>query len=150
LDAVTYPEATVAELIAEHAIPLQFNNQEPANKAVLDRYFHVWTPDLRILTGGGDELYRWNGYLPPFEFAAQLLVAVAEAKLRLRDYDGAIRLYEKVGTEYPTSAVAPEAQYFLAVSRYRKTGESSELLKGWHRLEGRFPASVWTLKQDFD
>lgn len=147
---MTYPVATVAELITQHTVPLQLNNQEATNKAVLEHYHHVWTPDIRILTSEGDELYHWNGFLPPFEFAPQFLAAVAQAKLRLHDYGGAVQLFERVTAEYPTSAVAPEAQYFLAVSRYRKSGDSGDLLKGWHRLETRFPTSVWTVKQDFD
>ncbi len=146
---MTYPETTVAALITQHTVPLQFNNQEEKNKPVVDRYHHVWTPDIRILTADGEDLYHWNGYLPPFEYAPQLLAGVAHAKLRLRDYDGAVQLYEEVVKRYPTSIVAPEALYFLAVARYRKSGDSSDLLKGWHRLETRFPASPWTAKQDF-
>lgn len=146
---MTYPEASVAALIAQHAVPLQFNNQEAASRPVLDRYRHVWTPDIRILSVGGEDLYHWNGYLAPFEFAPQFLVAVAQAKLRLHDYDGAAQLFEETVTKYPTSVVAPEAQYFLAVARYRKSGDGGDLLKGWHRLATRYPTSVWTVKQDF-
>ena len=146
---MTYPESLVAELVEKATIPLQFNNTVESAQPTIARYHHIWTPDLRILNGEGDELYRWNGYLPPAEFAAQLLAALGHARLRLREFDAAIALYEEAVRRFPTALVAAEAQYFLAVSRYRKSGEGSDLLKGWHRLEGRYPKSEWRVKQDF-
>jgi tetratricopeptide (TPR) repeat protein len=149
MGAVTYPQAAVREILERATIPIQFDNTVDAAQPVIKRYHHVWTPDLRILTGDGDELYRWNGYLPPAEFAAQLLAALAQARLRLREFDAAIALYEETLKLFPTSICAPEAQYFLAVANYRKSGEASDLLRGWHRLEGRYPLTEWTVKQDF-
>jgi hypothetical protein len=147
---VTYPDTAVAEMIGRLTAPVQVDNTSDSSKQLLERYRHVWTPDLRVLDAAGEELYRWNGYLPPSEFAAQLLAAVAHARLRLREYETASSLYEEAVRRFPTSAVAPEAQYFLAVANYRKTGESHELLRGWHKLESTYPGSDWTVKQDFD
>jgi hypothetical protein len=39
-------------------------------------------------------------------------------------------------TRCPTSAVAPEAQYYLAVARYKASHEGADLAKGWHRAGG--------------
>lgn len=149
MGTVTYPDSQVAEIVERATIPVQFDNTADSAQPTVQRYHHVWTPDLRILTEDAEDLYRWNGYLPPAEFAAQLLAGLAHAKLRLRAYDDAIALYEETVRRFPTALVAPEAQYFLAVSRYRKSGEGSDLLKGWHRLEGRYPKSEWVVKQDF-
>jgi TolA-binding protein len=102
-----------------------------------------------VLEPDGNELYRWNGYLPPFEFAARLLAAVAHARFRLKDFDAAIELYTAVVTRFPTSLAAPEAQYYLATSEYRKSHEPSDLLHGWHELEKTYPNSEWTVKQNF-
>ena len=109
----------------------------------------MWTPDLRILEPDATELYRWNGYLPPEEFAAQLLVGVAHARLRRKEFPAAHALYEEALRRFPTAFVAPEAQYFRAVTDYRASGDSSDLLKGWHRLETRYPQTEWVAKQDF-
>jgi TolA-binding protein len=149
LDAVTYPQNAVKEAIDAHCVPLKIDNGDTATAPILQKYRHIWTPDLHILEADGNELYRWNGYLPPFEFAPQLLAAVAQAHLRLKRFDSAIDMYEDVLKRFATSLVAPEAQYFLAVSKYRKTHESSELMRGWHELEKTFPASEWTVKQNF-
>jgi len=149
LDAVTYPQSAVSDAISAHCVPLQIDNSQPAAEPLLQKYRHIWTPDLRILEANGNELYRWNGYLPPFEFAPQLLVAVAQAHLRLKQFDAASEIYEDVLKRFPTSLAAPEALYFSGISKYRKTHESNELLRGWHELEKSFPASEWTVKQNF-
>jgi tetratricopeptide (TPR) repeat protein len=149
LDAVTYPQTAVSDAIAAHCVPLQIDNTQPGAETLLQKYRHIWTPDLRILEADGNELYRWGGYLPPFEFAPQFLAAVAQAHLRLKQFDPAIDIYEDVLKRFPTSFAAAEAHYFLAVSKYRKTHESNELLRGWHELEKTFPGSEWTVKQNF-
>ena len=146
---MTYPEVPVQEAIARLTIPVQLDNTVDANQATLQRYRHVWTPDLRVLEADGTELYRWNGYLPPAEFTPQLLAAVAHARLRRKEFDRAAPLYEEVVRRFPTSLVAAEAQYFLGVSRYRASHESGDLLKAWHELEKSYPSSEWTVKQNF-
>ena len=80
---MTYPEPAVATTINQHLVPLQINTQQEAGTPVIERYRQIWTPDIRILGADGFEYYCWNGYLPPFEFLPQLLVAEAQAYLRL-------------------------------------------------------------------
>jgi hypothetical protein len=46
-------------------------------------------------------------------------------------------------------AVAPEAQYYLGVARYKASYEGADLAKGWHRLQTRYPESIWRTKQSF-
>jgi len=147
---VTYPQTFVQDAINANCIPVQYDNTAPASEAVVTRFHHVWTPDLRVLDADGAELYRWNGYLPPAEFAAQLLTAVAHARLRLHQYDEAAALFRDALRRFPTALCAPEACYFLAVTNYRKSGEGSDLLHGWHELEKTYPTSEWTVKQNFD
>jgi len=146
---VTYSEAVVADTIHTHFVPLQINVQEEEGHALVECFYQTWTPDLRVLSSQGVELYRWNGYLPPFEFLPQLLAAQAHACLRLQDPGGAATLYQQVLDRFPTSAVAPEAQYFLAVSLYKSSHEASDLLNNWGQLQTQYPDSVWRLKQSF-
>jgi hypothetical protein len=150
LDTVTYPQPFVQDIVNEYCIPIQVNNTLDENKSIVERFHHIWTPDLRILNGSGNELYRWNGYLPPAEFAAQLLAGLAHARLRLREFDAAEQHYADVLRRFPTAMVGPEAQYFAAVTAYRKTGEGPALLHGWHELEKTYPGSEWAVKQNFD
>jgi TolA-binding protein len=46
--------------------------------------------------------------------------------------------------EYPKSDAAPEATYYLGVSRYKRTDNAKELKKVVHELEKNFPQSEWT------
>jgi hypothetical protein len=149
LGAVTYQEPSVADTIGQRFVPIQVNTQEASSKTLVERYRQVWTPDLRILGADGFELYRWNGYLPPYEFLPQLLVAQAQACLRMQDEPGAAAVYEDVLRRFPTSELAPEAQYFLAVSKYRRSHEAEDLLGGWRKLQTRYPDSLWREKQSF-
>jgi hypothetical protein len=126
------------------------NNSIDESKPVVERFRHIWTPDLRILDGTGFELYRWNGYLPPAEFAARLLAGLGHARLRLRQFEASENLYADALLRFPTALAAPEAQYFAAVTGYRKTGEANALLHGWHNLEKTYPQSEWAVKQNFD
>src|ERR1051325_6874800 len=135
LGTVTYQEPFVAEQISQRFVPLQVNTQEAAAQPLVERSRQVWTPDLRILASDGFELYRWNGYLPPNEFLPQLLVAQAQACLRMNHEPDAAQLYEDVLQRFPTSAVAPEAQYFLAVAKYRRSHQADDLLGGWRQLQ---------------
>jgi hypothetical protein len=146
---VTYPEIPVREAIERLTVPFQLDNTVESNQPVLDRYRHVWTPDLRILDLDGTELYRWAGYLPPAEFAPQLIVAVAHGRLRRKEYDKAKALYEEVIRRFPTALVAAEAQYFAGVSAYRASHNANDLLHAWHDLEKSHPESEWTVKQNF-
>lgn len=139
----------VADTISTHFVPLQVDTQEEESRSMVECFQQAWTPDLRILSSQGVELYHWNGYLPPFEFLPQLLVAQAQARLRLQDPGSAAAVYRNVLERFPTSAVAPEAQYFLAVSLYKSSHKASDLLNHWHQLQTRYPKSVWRLKQSF-
>jgi len=140
----------VQAIVHTNCVPIQVDNSVAANQPIVDRFRHVWTPDLRVLDADGYELYRWNGYLPPAEFAAQLLAALGHARLRLKQYDRARAHYEDALRRFPTALAAPEASYFLAVTNYRKTEEANALLHGWHDLEKTYPTSEWTVKQNYD
>ena len=147
---MTYPQTFVQDIINEYFVPVQINNTLDENKPLLTRFRHIWTPDLRVLDADAYELYRWNGYLAPAEFAAQALTALGQARLRLRQFDQAQGCFSDALRRFPTSFAAPEAAYFLAVTNYRKSGDPNALLHGWHDLEKTYPMSEWTAKQNFD
>jgi hypothetical protein len=149
LSAVTYSDAQVIDAINARFVPVQVNTQDTAGLPMVQRFYQVWTPDLRVVSPKGIDLYHWNGYLPPAEFLPQLLVAQAHAWLRLHDEPGAAAVYREVLERYPTSAAAPEAQYFVAVSAYKYSHKASDLLDNWHRLQTRYPGSLWRVKQSF-
>jgi tetratricopeptide (TPR) repeat protein len=139
----------VAETILAHGIPVQFDNSKSENNRILHDIHHIWTPDIRILAHEGFELYRWDGFLPPAEFAARALCGYGMAYLRLKRFDEAEAAYLDVLRRFSTSYAAPEAQYYLGVARYRRDPESDELLTQWANLRSRYPSSEYRVKQSF-
>jgi hypothetical protein len=146
---VTYSEPAVADEITARVVPIQVDVTQDANKPIVERFHQFWTPDLRIISPDGAELYRWNGFLPPFEYLPQLLVGLAQAKLRTHDEPGAAAIYDEVLRRFPTSNVAPEAQYYYAVATYKTTHQPNDLLGNWRRLQSCYPKSIWRVKQSF-
>ena len=106
---------------------------------------------LQVLTAARKAGLRvfWNGYLPPAEFVPQLLVAQAQTLLRLQGEPGAAAVYRQVLERFPTSAVAPEAQYSAAVALYKHSHQAPDLLDTWRRLQTQYPSSIWRVKQSF-
>ena len=106
---------------------------------------------LQVLTAARKAGLRvfWNGYLLPAEFVPQLLVAQAQTLLRLQGEPGAAAVYRQVLERFPTSAVAPEAQYSAAVALYKHSHQAPDLLDTWRRLQTQYPSSIWRVKQSF-
>ena len=146
---MTYPQTSVVETIGRYAIPVQINNSQSEYNQFLHRIHHIWTPDVRVLHHDGFEMYRWDGYLPPSEFIARMECAFAMAYLRGKRFDEAEKLYVDVLTRFSTTYAAPEAQYYLGVTRYRRDPESDELLDQWAQLRSRYPTSEYRVKQSF-
>jgi hypothetical protein len=149
LDTVTYSEPAVAELIAELFVPVQCNVTQEASKPLIRQFRQAWTPDVRVLNSECFELYRWNGYLPPFEFMPQLLVGGGQACLRMDQLDRAAEMFEETLRRFPTSASAAEAGYYLPVAKYKASHEGNDLIGGWQRLQSQHPNSIWRTKQSF-
>lgn len=146
---MTYPQTIVSEAILDHSIPVQIDNSKHENDVFLHGIHHIWTPDVRILYHDGSELYRWDGFLPPAEFAARTLCGFGLAYLRLKRFDRAEEVYADVLKRFSTSYAAPEAQYYLGVTRYRRDPDSDELLTQWATLRSRYPESEYRVKQSF-
>src|ERR1700722_14094801 len=122
-----------------HGIPVQIDNSQAASNVFLHGIHHIWTPDVRIVHHDGVELYRFDGFLPPPEFMARVQCAYAMAYLRTKRFNEAEKLYVDVLTRFSTSYAAPEALYYLGVTRYRRDPDSDELLTQWANLRSRYP-----------
>ena len=47
---------------------------------------------------------------------------------------------------YPKTEAAPEAQYYLGVSKYKASNDLKELRLGLEALQRDYPSSEWTKK----
>jgi hypothetical protein len=146
---VTYPQPPVVETVLAHGIPVQFDNSKKENNLFLHGIHHIWTPDIRILNHDGYELYRWDGFLPPPEFIARTLAGYGLSYLRLKRFDQAEAVYVDLLKRFSTTYAAPEAQYYLGVTRYRRDPDGDELSTQWANLRSRYPDSEYRVKQSF-
>ncbi|MBV8152963.1 MAG: hypothetical protein JO029_00335 [Candidatus Eremiobacteraeota bacterium] len=146
---MTYPQPPVVDTIVKHAIAVQIDNSKQENNQFLHGIHHIWTPDIRILHYDGFELYRFDGFLPPPEFMARSLCGFALGQLRLKRFDAAEAIYADVLRRFSTTYAAPEALYYLGVTRYRRDPNGDELLTQWANLRSRYPGSEYRVKQSF-
>ena len=146
---MTYPQPPVIQTILEHAVPVQVDNSKPENNRFLASIHHIWTPDIRVVDHNGFEMYRWDGFLPPPEFMARALCGFAHALLRGKRFDKAEAIYADVLRRFSTSYAAPEAQYYLGVTRYRRNPHGDDLLTQWANLRSRYPHSEYRVKQSY-
>lgn len=144
LAAVTYPDANVCFSVENSFIPLQVDFNK--NKALVKRFNIKWTPTIIILDLEGNEYHRFIGFLPPEDFIAQLILGKGKAGFDLDHFDQAIQCFQEILVRYPKADAAPEAQYYLGVSKYKASHDPKELKLGLEVLQRDYPNSEWTKK----
>ncbi len=128
-------------------MPLQVNLQSDSNLPA--RYRVFWTPTIVILDADGIEFYRFYGFLPPDEFIPQLQFGLARIALEKQNFRQASIVLMGIVDKHPKSDIAPEAQYWLAVSEYKSTHNVDNLLGAWRKLKKDYPYSIWAKKVSF-
>ncbi len=141
---MTYPDLYVATLLNEYFVPVQVNI-EKARELVL-KYRPIWTPNLNFIDGEGAIFYHIEGWLPPSEFAALLLVSQGHFFIRKKQYPKATPNFQEVLDKFPTSYFAPEAFYYLGVSKYMTAHKVEELVESWKKLQASYPYSSWAMR----
>jgi len=144
LAAVTYPDANVCFSVESSFIPLQIDFNK--NKALVKRFGIKWTPTVVILDVDGDEHHRFIGFLPLEDFTAQIILGKGKVEFNLDYFERAIQCFQEILVRYPKTDAAPEAQYFLGVSKYKASNNPNELKLGLETLQRDYPLSVWTKK----
>ena len=141
---MTYPDANVSYAMENHFIPLQIDFNK--NKAMVNRFNVKWTPTLIILDSDGDEHHRFIGFLPPEDFIVQIILGKGKAMFNLDQLDQAIQCFQEILVRSPTTDAAPEAQYFVGVTKYKLSHDPKELKLGLEVLQRDYPNSEWTKK----
>ena len=113
---------------------------------MVKRYSVKWTPTIIILDAGGDEHHRFIGFLQPEDFIAQITLGKGKLAFNLDNFDQAIECFREILVGYPKTDAAPEAQYYLGVSKYKASHDPKELKLGLEALQRNYPQSEWTKK----
>ncbi len=142
MGAVTYPDASVSELLKSSFVCFKVNTLEPSAASELFRRFrHLWPPDLVFLDPTGALLRRQVGYLPPAEFVAVLQVVRGQTAMVYRKWDDALAAFT-TGAAEPT--MRPEALFWAGVAAYKLAGGNRGVLRRhWQAIRREFPESPW-------
>jgi tetratricopeptide (TPR) repeat protein len=105
-----------------------------------------WTPTLIILDLDGNEHHRFVGFLPPEDFIAQIILGKGKVEFDLDRFEQAMQCFQEMLVRYPKADAAPEAQYYLGVTKYKASHNAKELRLGWEALQRDYPNSEWAKK----
>jgi tetratricopeptide (TPR) repeat protein len=138
-----YPNPKVASFVSEQFIPVRLHVK--THPGAMERFGAQWTPTILILDPSGKERHRIEGYLDAEPFIAQLKLGLAHAAFANQQWDEAERLYQEA-IDTGDADVAPEAAYWIGVTRYKRSGDANELAATHDRLSKRFPGTTWAKK----
>jgi TolA-binding protein len=113
---------------------------------VFDRFGVQWTPTLVLYDADQNEIYRFEGFLPPEDFLAQLELGRAKAAFKRSDFAAAEPLFREVVDRHPKTAAAAEALYWAGVARYKATGRPDALGETATAFQERYQESDWAKK----
>lgn len=139
-----YPNERVAQFINGNFVPIKIHIKE--NKDAFARFGAQWTPTLIVLDPEGKERYRFEGFLPPDDFLAQLEMGLARTAFEHGQFEEAERRYREIAQKYPKSEAAPEALYWAGVAKYKATNDPAPLGQAARELKAQYPESSWAKK----
>ena len=144
MDAVTYPDARVQQLINDKfsAIKLNLREPRPETRDLLRRVKPQWAPLFLFLDPRGTELRRYIGWLAPDEFLAELTFVLGMQDLVRARIESALQNFRAAADQYPDASVAAEAMFFAGAAAY-KLGGLDALRPAWDELVRRYPESTW-------
>lgn len=140
MDAVSYPDLSVTELIGTWMVPLRLTFGNPLHRELLRRLGALWTPTLWVLDRNGREFRRETGYLEPSDLHAVLsegtalaLVSGGRTPEAERVLDRAMGHHDSVhGAENGTWAAS--LRYWRGAVGYLRSGDHGTLDAWWDRV----------------
>ena len=131
-------------LIAANFIAVRFHIKEKSD--AFQRFGVQWTPTALLLDPDGVERHRIEGFLPPADFAAQVILGLGHSAFAAEDFQQAERRFQEVVETYPETEAAAEAQYWKGVSRYKETHDASALAETAEAFSRKYGDTSWAKK----
>jgi TolA-binding protein len=139
-----YPNPDVADFISRNFVPVKIHVKE--QPAAMERFGVLWTPTVIILDPDGTERHKFEGYLAPDEFRAQVLLGLGHSALARKQFDVAERHFREVVDKLGSTDAAAEAQYWAGVARYKASNDPAALKETAKAFSQRYADSVWAQK----
>ena len=136
----------MSAFVHEHFIPFQANIVLPDERMAFRRFGAIFAPTAIVLNSEGVERYRIEGFLPPREFLAQLMMAQARIVAMRKRWANAEPLYARIVDEFGDTSAAPEALYWRGVSAYQGRRDHTALVTMATEMKRKYPGSVWAIK----
>jgi TolA-binding protein len=141
MDADTYPNPAVQQVLTEHLIPLRVaHDQDP----LASRYTVNATPLLILVNDKGQEIHRIQGVHPPNQFIPAVLLGLAKIHLQAGHYAQSQEYLGQIFSRYPKSQAVPEGLLLQGQNLHRQTGDPSHLRTAYETLHRDYPDSPWT------
>jgi hypothetical protein len=140
MDAVTYPDARVIDFVNTNLVAIRVKSD---SKPLADDFNIKWTPTFIVLDPSGKEHNRTVGFMPPEEFIPSLLLGFAKTRFDADQFPEAIKILDRLLSEYPKSGSAPEAVFLRGVAGFKTAHDGSMLKAAYERLEKEYPGSEW-------
>jgi hypothetical protein len=132
----------VSQFVTENLVPVKIHIKE--NRDQFRRFTAKWTPTLMIVDETGKEYWRTEGWLPPHDFLAQLMIGLGRALFLRNKPKEAEAFFAQVADHFADTDFGAEAEYWRAVSQYRATADHKFLDAVAPLLEQKYPYSNWT------
>jgi len=141
MDADTYPNPDVQQVLTEHLIPLRVpHDQEP----LASRYKVSSTPLLILVDAQEQEIQRIQGVHPPDEFIPAVLIGLAKIHLQAGRYALSLEYLIEIFSRYPESQAVPEGLLLQGQDLHRQTGDPTHLRRAYESLHRDHPDNPWT------
>lgn len=109
-----------------------------------------WTPTILYMDPVGERvLHRFTGYLPPEEFAPQVLVGTGLVRHQQGKLDAARACFQETTRKFPGSFFASEGIYWDGVADYRQTGKPDGLQAACRRILDEYPGTIRARKVEY-
>ena len=128
-----------------HFIPVKLLLNRTQDQTHFRTHRVIWTPTIVIMDRRGAGHYQSPGYLPPELFLAMLRIGLARTLTAWARYNEAAAHLQAVADDH-TSALAPEALYWLGVAWYLKDRKRAPMMRAWDRLRAEHPSSIWAAR----
>lgn len=96
-----------------------------------------------FLDAEGKEHFRFEGFLPPANFLAELDFGRARVAFHRKQWDEATSLFNSAAQRDQKTELAAEAAYWAAVAQYQKTHDASALKNWGKKIAGEYPNTTW-------
>ena len=143
-----WPDQRVVKFVTDNFIPARVHVKDDSAlfQKYGEKYNAQWTPTILFLDPAGEERYRIEGFLPLDEFLGQLMLGRAQIAFGQQKWDDAQRLFGEIVEKFPDTDAAPEALYWVGVTRYKGSNDGAALKQTAEAFRDRYQASSWAKK----